>query len=227
MLQFADFDWHGAEAEFRRAMALAPNDGFAKYYLAAQLAALGELNEAISLTREALTTEPLDDGSYIALANYLLGLNRLDEAEQANRRAIEIRPTAASYHMQLTVIEIQRGDAQAALEAAQQEPPGIYRDIALAFARQIGNDRGAADGSLRTLIERGGDSPAYQIAEAYALRDDAEATFEWLDRAWSSRDTGLDILLYDPLLSRYRGEPRFAAFCRKIGLPVPGEDDPY
>jgi hypothetical protein len=136
-------------------------------------------------------------------------------------KAIELQPAAATYHYTLTVIQIRRGHAQAALAAAQQEPPGEWQDIPL--ARQIGSDRSAADAALKTLIDKYANGWAYQIAEVYALRDDAKATFEWLDRAWSNRDPGLTNLLFDPLIARSKGDPRFAAFCRKVGLPVPGE----
>jgi TolB-like protein/Tfp pilus assembly protein PilF len=223
----ADFDWHGAEAEFRRALALAPNDGHAKVELGAQLATLGELDQAIDLSRQALTTEPLRANWYNWLANYLLGVNRLDEAERAIRRAIELQPGAASYFQTLTVIEIQRGDAQAALADAQQEPPGLWQDFALALARQIGTDRSAADAALKRLIEKDAGGAPYQIAQVYALRKDAESTFEWLDRAWSSRDAGVQDLLYDPFILRYKGDPRFAVFCRKVNLPVPGESSAH
>ena len=54
----------------------------------------------------------------------------------------------------------------------------------------------------------------------YALRNDADRTFEWLDRAWSKRDPGIEYLLTDPLILRFRDDPRFAAFCRKVGLPT-------
>jgi hypothetical protein len=138
------------------------------------------------------------------------------------RKAIELQPAGASYHEQLTVIEIQRNKAQAALEAAQQEPSEQWREIALALARQIGGDRSAADAALRTLIEKDATIAPYQIAEVYALRNDAKATFEWLDLAWSNRDGGIQFLLYDPFILRYKNDPRFAAFCRKVGLPVSG-----
>ena len=59
LLQRADFDWRGAEAEFRRAMELAPNDSDAKYNLGNLLAVYGELEPAIDLTRQAIATEPL------------------------------------------------------------------------------------------------------------------------------------------------------------------------
>jgi len=221
LLQVADFDWRGAEAEFRRALELAPNDGVAKSKLADLLATFGQVEPAVELTRQALATEPLRAAWYSYLAGYLSGLNRLNEAEQAIRSAIEIQPAAASYHQLLTVIEIQRGDSQAALSAAQQEPPGTWHDSAVALALQIGPDRRAADAALQTLIKRDAGTSAYQIAQVYALRNDTKATFAWLDQAWNNRDTGIAYLLYDPFILRFKDDPRFAAFCGRVGLPVP------
>src|ERR1700733_13137217 len=165
LLQFVDFDWRGAEAEYRRALELSPNDVQAKFNLGAQLATYGGMDQAIELTRQALVTEPLRAEGYKQLATYLLGLHRLDEAERAMNKAIELQPASGAFDAWLTVIEIQRGNAQAALEAAQQEPAGLYRDMALAFARQVSGDRGAADSALKTLSEKYANSAAYQIAE--------------------------------------------------------------
>ena len=223
LLQDAEFDWRGAEAEYRLALTLVPNDGDAKFELARVRAIFGEVEPAINLTQQALTTEPLRATGYMWLGVYLSGLNRLDEAERAIRRAIELQPAGASYHQTLATIEIQRGNAQAALAVAQQGPPGVHQNNALALARQIGGDRASADAALKTLIDTDAGVAAYQIAEVYALRNDAKQTFEWLDRAWSNRDPGITLLLYDPFILRYKDDPRFAAFCRKVGLPVPGE----
>jgi hypothetical protein len=43
-----------------------------------------------------------------------------------------------------------------------------------------------------------------------------------LDRAWRNRDAGIQQLLYGSFITRYKDDPRFAAYCRKVGLPVPG-----
>ena len=223
LLYNADFDWRGSEAEYRRALELAPSDGRAKYALGVQLANFGQVEQAIGLTREALASEPLRDDWYSNLALYLFGFNRLDEAERAIRRAIDLQPVAPIYHETLASIEIQRGNADAALAAAQQEPPGVWQDVALALARQIGVDRSAADSAVRTLIAKDAGTSAYQIAEVYALRGDANETFVWLERAWTSRDPGIATLLFDPFILRYKDDPRFAAFCRKVGLPTPAE----
>jgi len=223
VLQVVDFDWRGAEAEFRRAMELAPNDSEAKFYSGVQLATFGQIEPAIELTRQALATEPLRADWHKQLSYYLLALNRLDEAEGAIRRAIELQPASEVFHYALTIIEVQRGNADAALAAAQQEPPGEWQVDSFALARQIGDDRSAADGALRTLIDKYGGVDAFEIAEVYALRNDANATFEWLDRALSDRDSDIGTLLYDPFILRYKDDPRFAAFCKKVGLPTPAE----
>jgi TolB-like protein/Flp pilus assembly protein TadD len=223
VLVAADFDWRGAEAEFRRAAQLAPRDPEMQFYLGNILATTGQVQEAIALTRRALGADPLRANWYEGLATYLSADHRLDEAEQAIRKAIELQSTAAVFHEELAIILIQRGEARAALQAAQQEPAGPWRDVALALARQVGPDRGAADAALKRLIQQHGQGAPYQIAEIYALRGDANATFQWLDRAWSDRDPGIGFLLYDPLIQRYDTDPRFAAFCRKVGLPAPGE----
>jgi hypothetical protein len=73
------------------------------------------------------------------------------------------------------------------------------------------------------MIAKDADGAAFQVAEVYALRNDAKGTFEWLDRAWSNRDPGILQLLYDPFILRYKDDPRFATLCRKVGLPVPAE----
>ena len=93
--------------------------------------------------------------------------------------------------------------------------------MSLAFARQIGSDRTAADAALKLVIDKYSDGAPYQIAEVYALRKDPGKTFEWLDKAWAARDPGIQFLLFDPLLRPYWTDPRFAAFCRKAGLPAP------
>jgi len=220
LLQLVDFDWTGAAAESRRALQLAPNDAAAKFSLGGTLATLGQVQRAMELTRQALQSDPRHASWYNWLSTYLAGLGQLDPARQAIGTAIALQPGAAGYDEQLAVIEILRGDAKAALAAAQQEPSRLWRDAALALALQIGPDRAAADAALKKLIAGQAEGAPYQIAQVYALRKDPDAMFQWLDRAWTSRDPGISYLLTDPLILRYRDDPRFAAFAKKVGLPI-------
>jgi len=219
LLLSGDYDWSGAERSARRAVQLSPTDGQAKADLSRDIAALGQIEPAIELMQQSLATDPLDARSHNWLAQYLRALGRLDEAAVAARKAIELQPTAGSMHYQLTIIEIMRGNAKAALEAAQSEPPGWQVD-ALALARQIGGDPAQADAALQTQVETDAAAGAFQIAQTYALRNNADKTFEWLDRAWDNRDAGVSYLLFDPFILRFRDDPRFVAFCKKVGLPT-------
>ena len=222
LMAWADFDWHNAATEYRRALQLAPNSGSAASLLAGLTATLGDPAQAAQLQQRALSIDPLYATWYETLAEYYSALGRLDDATRAINKAIELQPGGASFHQTLTVIEIQRGDATAALNAARQGPQGAWQDVAVTMALQVGEDRAAADAALQGLIAKDGDGYAYQIAEIYALRKDPDHAFEWLDRAWTNRDSGIAYLLFDPLLLAYKHDPRFAAFCKKVGLPVPG-----
>jgi TolB-like protein/Flp pilus assembly protein TadD len=219
LLEWADFDWRGAEAQYRRALQLDPGNGDAREGLAGILAAFGQMNRATELIRQALVTDPLNSTEHSYLAIYLSARNRLDEAEAAIRRAIDLQPGGVFLHFALTNIEILRGDIKAAMVAAQQEPASsVFHDSAIAEALQSGNDRVAADAALEKLIGHGPSWDPYDVAEIYAMRQDPDRTFQWLNRAWSYHDPGLHRLLYDPFIGRYKDDRRFLPFCRKIGL---------
>ena len=90
----------------------------------------------------------------------------------------------------------------------------------MALAAQIGPDRAAADTALSNAfkVKPSAEHRSYRIAQVYALRGDAGATVQWLERAL--REDFL-FLLADPIILRVRDDPRFIAFCKKIGLPPP------
>jgi len=79
------------------------------------------------------------------------------------------------------------------------------------------------DASLKAFIDKGAAESPCLIAEVYALRKDPDPMFTWLDHAWANHDTRIQLLLNDAFTLRYRHDPRFVAFCRRVGLPVPNE----
>jgi serine/threonine-protein kinase len=221
LLIWSQFDWVGGQAEFRRALELDPHGEATLLALGEAEAILGHVDRAVSLTRQALSTDTLNARAWHSLATYQMSLGRLDDAEASLRRAMLVQPGMFGNHEQLAIIGILRGDAVGALREADLENPGDWRNAARARALQIGPDRQAADVALATMIREQPDKAAYQIAQVQALRKDADQVFAWLERAWSSRDPGIGLLLFDPLLQPNRADARFAAFCRKVGLPAP------
>lgn len=220
LLQQVDMDWTGAEAEAQRALKLAPAYPTAQFGMGQAAASLGRNGFAVGLIRQAIANNPRSADWYNYLSVYLTALGQPDEALKAIQTAIGLQSDAATYYEQIAVIEILRGNAEAALAAAQKEPAGPWHDVAMALALQIGRDHVAADAALQKLADEHKDDAAYQIAQVYALRGDPENTFHWLDRAWSNRDPGISTLLSDPMILRYRHDPRFAAYCKKVGLPA-------
>jgi TolB-like protein/Flp pilus assembly protein TadD len=221
-----DHDLSKAVAEYRRAIQADPHAVFAKDNLAAVLLTLGQPQEAAALLHESLQIDPLNAIAYGGLSNALVAMGKLDAAAAAARKMIEVQPSsAAQVHGQLAMIEILRGNAAAALAEARQSPAAYgTRDANVALALQIGSDRAAADAALKALIARPPDDQMFgTVADVYALRKDADQVFAWLDRAMKNGENVAGSLLADPFLKPYWHDPRFAALCKQLGLPAPGD----
>jgi TolB-like protein len=225
-LLFYGFDHRGAVAECHRALQLTPEDGMVLNSCGYILGGIGKQGEAIRLREHLLSIEPLYAVNYSQYSTLLRATGRLDEAEKYLRIAESLSEPNRYGHM---VVALLRGNASAALEIATQTP-GEYRALYTALAAQIGPDRATADTALTDVLDS--KTPAtsgtlksshfYRIAQVYALRGDAGHTVDWLRRA-STPD--ILFLLNDPLILHLRDDPRFIAFCKKTGLPLPNESE--
>ena len=215
-----DFDWTGALAEAQRAVQLDPGSVSAKFSLADTESRLGHVEAAVELSQQTLANAPLNGGGYFGLGRQLIGLGRLAEAETALRESIKLAPGASRPYTYLAVVEILRGNAAAALAQAKKEPAGPWHEVGVALALQVGPDRAAADAAVKKMVADYAAGDSYQIAEIYALRRDPDNMFLWLERARVNRDAGIELMLFDPFVLRYKNDPRFAAFCKKVGLPA-------
>jgi serine/threonine-protein kinase len=215
---FLDFNLAEAEAEYRHAVELAPQNASMMGNLASLLAELGRLDKAVALEQQAIALEPLRSQNHFNLARYLTALGRYDEAEAALRKAIELQPQAAENYYKLAVIQILRGTPGPAAESAKQEIDPFWRTYALALAQFANGDRVEADAALKKLIDKNADDSGSQVASVYALRKEPDKMFEWLEHAWTTHDTGVTELLSNPFLLAYKDDPRFIAFAQKIGV---------
>jgi serine/threonine-protein kinase len=215
-------EWKFAEslAELRRAKELAPANPTANDLLARVLIYVGQIEEAEKLARQAIELDPL---AYLArgnLARILLAEGKLDEANAEARKSAELQPAGAGNHRWQAVVAVLRGDGEAALREAQLEPNEGYRRFELALAHYARGDRPAADAALAEMVARDRNLLAYQIAEVYAWRGEADKAFEWLQISYDNHDTGALSLLIDPLMRGLRGDPRYKGILEKIGLPT-------
>src|SRR5438067_3968574 len=92
ILRLVDFNFAEAEAEYRRALELAPQNPVVTSNLADLISTLGRLDEGVALQQRAIALDPLRSAAHLALALYLTPLGRYDEAEAAVRKAIALQP---------------------------------------------------------------------------------------------------------------------------------------
>ena len=215
-------DWRFAEglAELKRAKELSPANPTANDLLARIIVYLGRFDEAERQARQAVELDPLSTVTQANLSRVLLYAGKLDEADAAARKSAELQPSGAATHRWQVLIAVQRGDGDAALREAQLEPDEGFRRFELALAHYARGDRPAADAALADLIAKAREGFAYQIAEVYAVRGQADKAFEWLQISYDDRDAGMLGLLVDPLLRGLRDDPRYKNLVAKVGLPT-------
>ncbi len=211
-----DWDWHGAEVSFRRALELAPGNATVLRRAGVLAHNRGRLEEGIGLYRSALEQDPLDAHSYSNLGNALHGADRHAEAEAAYRKALELVPQKTGARSGLSLTLLAQGRNEEARAEATGEPDEISRLGALAIVHHALGNRAESDDILRELIEKYAEVSAYSIAEVYGVRGEADAAFTWLERAFALRDGGLTDLMVSPNFRSLHGDPRWGAFLKKM-----------
>ena len=219
LLENLDFDLAGSRRESQRAHELEPQNPGYLAGLAYGHLLRGEYAAALELHRRAVALEPLDALQRFNLALNLVASGQLDEAETELLRTLETQPSVSKAHMMLATIAILRGHGATAVREAKLETDDFWRTYALALAYFQNGERAHADAALAGLVAQYADGGAAQIAMVHALRGEADEMFRWLDHGVTTRDSGVLQLYVNVFLRRYQSDPRFAALCRRLGLP--------
>src|SRR5262249_27234126 len=114
-------------------------------------------------------------------------------------------------------VHMVRGRLQEALQSFSCETSLSHRLLALVLVHHACGRHRESDAALTELLELP-ESAAYQIAVAYAYRNEANLAFEWLERAYLQRDSGLTVMKVSPFLKNLHDDPRWLPFLRKMGL---------
>jgi predicted Zn-dependent protease len=215
-----DWDWAGADASFQRARALEPGNA-AVVRRASELAfTLGRLDEALALDRRAVELDPLNVWAHYTFGEHAYPAGRLDEAVAALKRALELNSALPLAHSVFGKTYLAQGHPREALAEMEREPDPIWHAQGLALAYHALGRKKEADAALAEFIAKFSADGAFQIAEIYAFRGEADRAFEWLERAYVQRDAGLAASKSDPLLKNIERDPRYAALLRKMRLPL-------
>lgn len=214
-----DWDWLGADASLKRALALEPGSATLVRGAADLALALGRIEEALALNRRSVGLDPLS-----AEAQYFVGVaalyaGRLEEAFAGFKAALDLNPAYPSTRVFLGRVHLARSHPQEALAEMELEPEPYWRLYGQALAYHALGRKKESDAALAELTAKYSTIAPFQIAEVYAFRGEADRAFEWLERAYTQRDTGLIWLKADPLLKGLQRDPRYTAFLKKMRLP--------
>jgi len=219
-----DWNWPAAEASFERAIQLNPNYATARQWYAMYLALMGRTDQALAETERAAELDPL---SLVIQADRAMSLylaRRYDLAIERCRSVLSLDQNFVLARAWLGLAELQKGNhagAQAELERAAELAPGDPFVISiLAYARARAGDGQQARRLLQQLREMSTEryvSPAY-FALVYAGLGDNDAAFEWAQKAYEERSPLLVRLKAEPMMDVVRGDPRFAALLKQVGL---------
>jgi TolB-like protein/Tfp pilus assembly protein PilF len=215
-----DWDWEGADVCYRRALALDPGSRAALGGAAVLAQSLGRSDEAIELDIRAVSVDPLSVSAYINLGLHALYAGRLEEATAAMKKALELNPDFSILRVLLGRVLLAQGQPEAALGEMEREPDPVWRLYGLSLAYHATGRGTEGDAALGALIKDYGKTMAFQIAEVFAYRGETDRAFEWLDRAYALRDSGMAIIKGDPLLESLQADSRFAVLLKKLRLPL-------
>jgi eukaryotic-like serine/threonine-protein kinase len=220
-----DWDWTGAEAEFKRAIELNPNYALAHQRYAIQLATLERIDEATIEIKRAQEIDPLSliINTDAALILFLKGAYH--EAIDQCYKTLELDPNFSVAHFQLGLSFEQLGQYDEAIEAFGR---GVTLSAdrsfltAPAYTYAISGRREQAQKMLNAVLELSEHryvSP-YRIAIVYAGLNETEEAFKWVMKAYQEKSVWLIHLhlKVDPRLKSLHSDPRFPEILRLLNF---------
>lgn len=200
--------WNEAEAEYKKALELNPNNAIAHYFYAFLfLAAEKRFDQALDEFRTALSLDPL---SSIVNMNYAVTLtmaHRYPEAEAQFNKTIEGNPTFLGAHFYKSQLYAMTGRFADAINELQKRDP------------TPGSFSSDAEGYNKLIMVMLKDRNPCAVALSYVIKGDRDKTFEYLEKAHKSEDGDLILTLRFPALDPVRSDPRYADLMRRLGLP--------
>jgi tetratricopeptide (TPR) repeat protein len=219
-----DWDWVGAEAEFRRAIALNPNYATAHHWLSVMLDSLRRYEEALAEIKRAQEIDPLSPIINANVGFEWMQNGRPDLAIEVLQKQIALDPSFVIAHQHLGYVYFSQGklsEAIAAFETMHRlEGSGGFglAHLGLAYARAgRTNEAQKILGRMLELQRQGLDCRVDVALVQHGLGDD-EAALVSLEQALAEHSFGLDGLNFDPYWKELRPHPRVQAILKKINL---------
>ena len=213
-----DLDIATAAPYYERARALEPGNEMVLNQVAVTLQLLNRPDEAMPIFEYRVAHDPASASVYANLANNLMVAKRWDDAIEQFRTALRLAPDYPTAHYSIGLALMMKDkDAAGALAEFEADPDEATRAQGRALVLYAMGRTQEADEALRAAVERFGANQPNAAATLYAQRGDADAAFQWLDKAVAARDYGLVEILTNPFFDSLHDDPRWLPLLRKLG----------
>jgi TolB-like protein/Flp pilus assembly protein TadD len=213
-----DFEWTKAENQFRKALALNPNDPDTLNNAGEISTACGKSRAALQRFNASLALDPLNPNTYQLLALELYLNGDYSAAESALRKSLSINSDIDFSHYLIGAIRLLQGRREEALREFEAEIGIPGRDAGLALVNHALGRKAESDAALARLVNESGRFWPYGVARVHAYRGEHDQAFEWLEQAYTARDEELPFGLRDPYLVPLHGDVRWSALIKKMNL---------
>ncbi len=224
-LRLYEWDWKGAEREFKRAIELNPSYATAHHWYSHHLVDFQRYDESLRESRRALELDPLDTALNAHLGWHYIEAGQYAEAIRQMKSTLELSPRFGQAHFYLgQIYERQRlyEHSIAEFEKASKMPGNqdqAMASLACVYAEAGRNDE--AQKTMRLLAERAKEHFVSQFyyAQIYAALGDKDRAFSLLEKSFEERSFSPGGLKVEPAFSGLRSDARYHELLRRTGMP--------
>jgi TolB-like protein/Tfp pilus assembly protein PilF/KaiC/GvpD/RAD55 family RecA-like ATPase len=222
----SEYDLRRAEEEYRKAIELKPSYATAhQWYFWVLLPEL-RWDEALKEIEKAAELDPLSGIIVFNLGGYYWARRDWQRAAEKFKIAVELGLEGAHYElfwvygmMKMYDQMEKEAEVHASWCSARDISPRIrtFHDVCRAYFKGDKETVRRLLPELEAHLKETGTS-ATDLAEFYFFLDDVDKGFEWLERAYSKKESGLLGIQYDWFLDGVRTDPRYLDLLKRLGL---------
>jgi serine/threonine-protein kinase len=222
LLGWTDWDWAGAEREYRRAIEIEPNSAGARMAYSHALLILRRPDEAMRQIERAVELDPVSEMTLSFYAVVLLCTDRFDDSIAQARQALRLQPAHGVAQNALWLALHASGRYDEVITVKKDFYDDWWPEVGQALVRGY-PDAGYAAAWRRAAhvqVSRHDEEPgsAFDAAECFLFAGETARALEWLEKAVVQRDPNAPYVNCLPLWSPLRSDPRFRALLGRMNL---------
>jgi tetratricopeptide (TPR) repeat protein len=219
-----EYDWTGAETEFKKAVELNPNVAWIRQAYGWFLMSAGRFDEATAEMEKARELDPSSLTINVGRGRLFYYSRQYDQAIQQFQNIIAVEPNDDSSYFSLYTIFEQKRMYPEAVDAYLKSlslggvPPEVTEEFRETF--RVSGWQGFLRKRLEALQTKAktGQVEPFQFANLYVRLGQKDEAFAWFEKTFEARDPATLQFKIEPAYDSLRNDPRYTELIGKIGL---------